>query len=59
MKNNLFTYKKSGVNISSADKFVKFISNITSKKIEFWENKGPKNNLESTELNKKIFIIRI
>ncbi len=32
MKNNLFTYKKSGVNISSADKFVKFISNITSKK---------------------------
>ena len=32
MKNNLFTYKKSGVNISSADKFVKFISNITAKK---------------------------
>ena len=32
MKNNLFTYKKSGVNIRSADKFVKFISNITTKK---------------------------
>ena len=32
MKNNLFTYKKSGVNIRSADKFVKFISNITAKK---------------------------
>ena len=32
MKKNLFTYKKSGVNIRSADKFVKFISNITSKK---------------------------
>ena len=32
MKNNLFNYKKSGVDIRSADKFVKFISNITAKK---------------------------
>ena len=32
MNNNLFTYKKSGVNIDAADKFVNFISNISSKK---------------------------
>ena len=32
MNNILFTYKKSGVNIDAADKFVKFISNISSKK---------------------------
>ncbi len=32
MKKNLFTYKKSGVNINAADKFVNFISRITSKK---------------------------
>ncbi len=32
MKKNLFTYKKSGVNINAADKFVSFISNISSKK---------------------------
>ena len=32
MNNNLFTYKKSGVNIKAADNFVKYISNITSKK---------------------------
>ena len=32
MNKNLFTYKKSGVDITSADKFVKFISRITSKK---------------------------
>ena len=32
MNKNLFTYKKSGVDINAADKFVKFISNITSKK---------------------------
>ena len=31
MKKNLFTYKKSGVDISAADKFVKYISNISSK----------------------------
>ncbi len=36
MNKNLFTYKKSGVDINAADKFVKFISNITSK------NKGKK-----------------
>ena len=32
MNKNLFTYKKSGVDINAADKFVKFISNITTKK---------------------------
>ena len=32
MKKNLFTYKKSGVDINTADKFVKFIANNSSKK---------------------------
>ena len=32
MNKKLFTYKKSGVDITAADKFVKFISNITAKK---------------------------
>jgi len=32
MNKNSFTYKKSGVDISAADNFVKFISNISSKK---------------------------
>ncbi|MDC1032817.1 phosphoribosylformylglycinamidine cyclo-ligase [Candidatus Pelagibacter sp.] len=32
MNKNLFTYKKSGVNIDEADKFINFISNISSKK---------------------------
>ena len=32
MNKNIFTYKKSGVDIKSADKFVNFISSITSKK---------------------------
>ena len=32
MNKDLFTYKKSGVNIDAADKFVNFIANITSKK---------------------------
>ena len=32
MNKNLITYKKSGVDIGAADKFIKFISNITSKK---------------------------
>jgi phosphoribosylformylglycinamidine cyclo-ligase len=36
MKKQKFTYEKSGVNISAADNFVKFISNISSK------NKGKK-----------------
>ena len=36
MNKKLFTYKKSGVNIDAADKFVNFISNISSK------NKGHK-----------------
>ncbi|MDC3179871.1 phosphoribosylformylglycinamidine cyclo-ligase [Candidatus Pelagibacter sp.] len=38
MNKNLFTYKKSGVNINAANKFVSFISNISSKK------KGNKKN---------------
>lgn len=32
MNKNLLTYKKSGVNINAADKFINFIANITSKK---------------------------
>ncbi len=32
MNKNRFTYKKSGVNIDKADKFVNFISNLSSKK---------------------------
>ena len=32
MKKNLLTYKKSGVNIDAADKFVNFIANISPKK---------------------------
>ena len=32
MNKRTFTYKKSGVNINSSDKFVKYISNISSKK---------------------------
>ena len=32
MNKKTFTYKKSGVNIDAADKFVNFISRISSKK---------------------------
>ena len=32
MNKKVFTYKKSGVNIKAADKFVDFISRISSKK---------------------------
>jgi len=32
MNKNLFTYKKSGVDINAADKFVEYIANISSKK---------------------------
>ena len=32
MNKKIFTYKKSGVNINSADKFVNFISSVSSKK---------------------------
>ena len=43
MNKNVFTYKKSGVDIKAADKFVKFISNIST------NNKGKKkfNNIGS------------
>ena len=33
MNKNLLTYKKSGVNIAKADKFVNFIANISTKKV--------------------------
>ena len=32
MNKKKFTYKKSGVNISAAEKFVDFISSVTAKK---------------------------
>ena len=32
MNKNILTYKKSGVDINAADKFVKFISNISTRK---------------------------
>ena len=32
MNKKLFTYKKSGVNITNADKFIDFISTISAKK---------------------------
>ena len=32
MRKNILTYKKSGVDINAADKFVKFISNISARK---------------------------
>ena len=32
MNKNVFTYKKSGVNIDAADNFVNFISKLSSKK---------------------------
>ena len=32
MNKSIFTYKKSGVDINTADKFVKFIANNSSKK---------------------------
>ena len=40
MKNTKFTYQKSGVNISKADKFVNFISKITGKKKQKNKNIG-------------------
>tara|TARA_Y100001970_G_C14178349_1_gene828351 strand:- start:466 stop:1485 length:1020 start_codon:yes stop_codon:yes gene_type:complete len=40
MKNNKFTYQKSGVNISDADKFVNFISKNTGKKKQKNKNIG-------------------
>ena len=41
MNNNKFTYQKSGVNISSADKFVDFISKLNKRK----KNKSSFNNI--------------
>ena len=48
MSNNL-TYAKSGVNITSADKFVKYISKITSKQNK---NKKQKNIGNFGSINK-------
>ena len=54
MKKNLFTYKKSGVDISAADKFVKYISNISSK--QKGKKHGSKNSIRlfTTEEKNKI-----
>ena len=46
MSNNL-TYAKSGVNIRSADKFIKFISKLTSKKNKINKNKSNIGNFGS------------
>ncbi len=43
MNKNLFTYKKSGVNINAADRFISFISGISSKK----RGNKKKNNIGS------------
>ena len=58
MNKNLFTYKKSGVNINAADKFVKFISdsstNKKGKKVWkywwFWINYKYSKNLSNPKL---------
>ena len=59
MNKNSFTYKKSGVDINTADKFVKFISNISSKKEGNKKNKniggfGSITNLPAKFKNPKI-----
>ena len=51
MNNTKFTYQKSGVNISIADKFVDFISKNTKAK-----NKKSKFFLKDTHLNKRSII---
>ena len=43
MKKKYFTYKKSGVSISNADKFIKYISSVSKKTI------NRKNKLDSFE----------
>ena len=59
MNKNSFTYKKSGVDINAADKFIKFISNISSKKEGNKKNKniggfGSITNLPAKFKNPKI-----
>ena len=60
MKKQKFTYEKSGVSISAADKFVKFISNISTKnkdieeQTNYLESKinSYNDNIEKNESNK-------
>ena len=55
MNKNSFTYKKSGVDINAADKFIKFISNISSKKKgkKKYKNIGGFGSLTDLPLNLK------
>ena len=55
MNKNSFTYKKSGVDIGAADKFIKFISNISSKKKgkKKYKNIGGFGSLTDLPLNLK------
>ena len=55
MNKNSFTYKKSGVDIDAADKFIKFISNISSKKKgkKKYKNIGGFGSLTDLPLNLK------
>ena len=59
MKKNLFTYKKSGVDINAADKFIKYISKISSKnngkkKLSSIGGFGSLTNLPKNFINPKI-----
>jgi len=59
MNKSSFTYKKSGVNIKAADKFIKFISNISSTKKGKKKNKniggfGSLSNLPANLKNPKL-----
>ena len=59
MNKNSFTYKKSGVDIDAADKFIKFISNISSRKKGKKKNKniggfGSLSNLPANLKNPKL-----
>ena len=59
MNKNSFTYKKSGVDINAADKFIKFISNISSRKKGKKKNKniggfGSLSNLPTNLKNPKL-----
>ena len=59
MNKNSFTYKKSGVDINAADKFIKFISNISSRKKGKKKNKniggfGSLSNLPANLKNPKL-----
>ena len=53
MKNSKFTYQKSGVNISEADKFVNFISKNTGKKKQKNKNIGGFDSISNIPKNFK------